>query len=61
MGVIRSSFTFMVGAISRAYIAPNYHVPNIRKHYKRVEKEADKDMVTLSRIKSKDPSQRPFH
>ncbi|KAK2996096.1 hypothetical protein RJ640_001766 [Escallonia rubra] len=34
MGVIRSSFTFMVGAISRAYIAQNYHVPNIRKHYK---------------------------
>ncbi|KAK2965739.1 hypothetical protein RJ640_003277 [Escallonia rubra] len=29
--------------------------------HKLVEKEANEDMVTLSRIKSKDPSQRPFH
>ncbi|KAK2979973.1 hypothetical protein RJ640_006781 [Escallonia rubra] len=34
MGVIRSAFTFMLGAMSGAYIAQSYHVPNIRKHYK---------------------------
>ncbi|KAK3018762.1 hypothetical protein RJ639_003309 [Escallonia herrerae] len=32
-GVIKSAFTFMLRAISGAYIA-NYHVPNNKKHYK---------------------------
>ncbi|KAK2999975.1 hypothetical protein RJ639_023679 [Escallonia herrerae] len=35
MGVIRSAFTFMLGAISGAYIAQRCHVPDIRKHCKR--------------------------
>ncbi|KAK3033767.1 hypothetical protein RJ639_034209 [Escallonia herrerae] len=35
MIVIRSAFTFMLGAISGACIAQSYQVPNIRKHYKR--------------------------
>ncbi|CAK9159366.1 unnamed protein product [Ilex paraguariensis] len=31
MGIIRSSFTFMLGTICGVYIAQNYNVPNIRK------------------------------
>ncbi|PON47290.1 hypothetical protein PanWU01x14_245390 [Parasponia andersonii] len=30
MGIIRSSFCFMVGTLWGAYIAQNYDVPNIR-------------------------------
>lgn len=31
MGIIRSSFTFMVGTAFGVYVAQNYNVPNIRK------------------------------
>lgn len=30
MGIIRSSFGFMLGTLWGAYIAQNYNVPNIR-------------------------------
>ena len=31
MGIIKSSFSFIVGTVSGIYIAQNYDVPNIRK------------------------------
>ncbi|XP_057491977.1 uncharacterized protein LOC130777330 [Actinidia eriantha] len=31
MGIIRSSFSLMLGTICGVYIAQNYNVPNIRK------------------------------
>lgn len=31
MGIIRSSFSFMLGTVCGIYIAQNYDVPNIRK------------------------------
>ncbi|XP_031268128.1 uncharacterized protein LOC116126589 [Pistacia vera] len=31
MGIIRSSFSFIVGTVSGIYIAQNYKVPNIKK------------------------------
>ena len=31
MGVIKSSFSFMVGAAFGVYVAQNYNVPNINK------------------------------
>ncbi|KAL7233974.1 hypothetical protein ACSBR1_017560 [Camellia fascicularis] len=31
MGIINSSFSFMVGTVCKIYIAQNYNVPNIRK------------------------------
>ncbi|KAL6322575.1 hypothetical protein AAG906_009886 [Vitis piasezkii] len=31
MGIIRSSFMFMVGTVCGVYIAQNYNVPNVRK------------------------------
>ncbi|KAK2649078.1 hypothetical protein Ddye_016567 [Dipteronia dyeriana] len=31
MGIIRSSFTFMVATAFGVYIAQNYNVPNIKK------------------------------
>ncbi|CAM8885391.1 unnamed protein product [Rhodiola kirilowii] len=31
MGIIRSSFTFMVGTGVGIYLAQNYNVPNIKK------------------------------
>ncbi|GMP86353.1 hypothetical protein CsSME_00039156 [Camellia sinensis var. sinensis] len=30
-GIIKSSFSFIVGTVCRIYIAQNYNVPNIRK------------------------------
>ncbi|KAM7491237.1 hypothetical protein LguiA_034158 [Lonicera macranthoides] len=34
MGLIKSSFSFMVGTFFGVYIAQNYNVPNINKLYK---------------------------
>ncbi|KAL8255998.1 hypothetical protein R6Q59_031065 [Mikania micrantha] len=34
MGIIRSSFSFMLGAACGIYVAQNYNVPNINKLYK---------------------------
>ncbi|XP_047336677.1 uncharacterized protein LOC124940230 [Impatiens glandulifera] len=31
MGIIRSSFTFMIGTACGIYVAQNYNVPNIKK------------------------------
>ncbi|KAF8379243.1 hypothetical protein HHK36_028675 [Tetracentron sinense] len=31
MGIIRSSFSFMMGTLCGVYIAQNYNVPNIKK------------------------------
>ena len=31
MGIIKSSFSFIVGTVCGIYIAQNYDVPNIRK------------------------------
>ncbi|KVI07582.1 hypothetical protein Ccrd_014059 [Cynara cardunculus var. scolymus] len=31
MGIIKSSFSFMLGAVCGVYIAQNYNVPNIHK------------------------------
>ncbi|XVF49358.1 hypothetical protein PTKIN_Ptkin04bG0005200 [Pterospermum kingtungense] len=31
MGIIRSSFSFILGTVCGIYIAQNYNVPNIRK------------------------------
>uniref|UniRef100_A0A6N2KQS4 Uncharacterized protein n=3 Tax=Salix TaxID=40685 RepID=A0A6N2KQS4_SALVM len=31
MGIIRSSFSFIVGTVCGVYIAQNYDVPNIKK------------------------------
>ncbi|KAJ9680746.1 hypothetical protein PVL29_019918 [Vitis rotundifolia] len=31
MGIIRSSFMFMVGTVCGVYVAQNYNVPNVRK------------------------------
>lgn len=31
MGIIRSSFSFIVGTVCGIYIAQNYKVPNIKK------------------------------
>nr|GLL28095.1 uncharacterized protein C7orf73 [Ipomoea trifida]GMC71142.1 short transmembrane mitochondrial protein 1 [Ipomoea batatas]GMC94376.1 short transmembrane mitochondrial protein 1 [Ipomoea batatas]GMD11521.1 short transmembrane mitochondrial protein 1 [Ipomoea batatas] len=31
MGIIKSSFSFIVGTVSGIYIAQNYNVPNIKK------------------------------
>ncbi|XP_058085464.1 uncharacterized protein LOC131232940 [Magnolia sinica] len=31
MGIIRSSFTFMLGTVCGIYVAQNYNVPNIKK------------------------------
>ncbi|KAK9994179.1 hypothetical protein SO802_023882 [Lithocarpus litseifolius] len=31
MGIIKSSFSFIVGTVCGIYIAQNYNVPNIRK------------------------------
>ncbi|XP_044467817.1 uncharacterized protein LOC123197564 [Mangifera indica] len=31
MGIIRSSFSFMVGTVCGIYVAQNYKVPNIKK------------------------------
>ncbi|XAR63197.1 hypothetical protein NMG60_11023049 [Bertholletia excelsa] len=31
MGIIRSTFSFMMGTVCGVYIAQNYNVPNIRK------------------------------
>ncbi|KAL7238643.1 hypothetical protein ACSBR2_004686 [Camellia fascicularis] len=31
MGVIRTTFTFMMGTVCGIYITQNYNVPNIRK------------------------------
>ncbi|XP_052210216.1 uncharacterized protein LOC127813330 [Diospyros lotus] len=31
MGLIRSSFSFMVGTVFGVYVAQNYNVPNIQK------------------------------
>ncbi|KAL7583861.1 uncharacterized protein LOC111901626 [Lactuca sativa] len=31
MGIIRSSFPFMLGTVCGVYIAQNYNVPNINK------------------------------
>lgn len=31
MGIIKSSFPFMLGAVCGVYIAQNYNVPNIYK------------------------------
>ena len=33
MGLIRSSFHFMVGTVFGVYVAQNYNVPNIQKLY----------------------------
>ncbi|KAJ9555209.1 hypothetical protein OSB04_009823 [Centaurea solstitialis] len=34
MGIIRSSFTFMLGTAFGVYVAQNYDVPNVHKLYK---------------------------
>ncbi|KAL4197663.1 hypothetical protein AMTRI_Chr04g252240 [Amborella trichopoda] len=31
MGIIRSSFSFLMGTVCGVYIAQNYNVPNIKK------------------------------
>ncbi|XP_058086361.1 uncharacterized protein LOC131233599 [Magnolia sinica] len=31
MGIIRSSFTFMLGTVCGIYVAQNYNVPNVNK------------------------------
>ncbi|CAL0308690.1 unnamed protein product [Lupinus luteus] len=31
MGIIRSSFSFILGTVCGVYVAQNYDVPNIRK------------------------------
>ncbi|KAH0979097.1 hypothetical protein PRUPE_2G277300 [Prunus persica] len=31
MGIIKSSFSFIMGTVAGVYIAQNYAVPNIRK------------------------------
>ncbi|PSS11524.1 Protein of unknown function DUF4535 protein [Actinidia chinensis var. chinensis] len=31
MGIIKSSFSFMVGTLFGVYVAQNYNVPNIHK------------------------------
>ncbi|XP_068635994.1 uncharacterized protein [Aristolochia californica] len=31
MGIIRSSFTFLLGTVCGVYVAQNYNVPNIKK------------------------------
>ncbi|KAL7194715.1 hypothetical protein ACSBR1_035036 [Camellia fascicularis] len=31
MGIIKSSFSFIVGTVCGIYIAQNYNVPNVRK------------------------------
>ncbi|VVA94318.1 unnamed protein product [Arabis nemorensis] len=31
MGIIRSSFPFLMGTVSGIYIAQNYNVPNIKQ------------------------------
>ncbi|XAR70450.1 hypothetical protein NMG60_11027303 [Bertholletia excelsa] len=31
MGLIKSSFSFMVGTLCGVYVAQNYNVPNIQK------------------------------
>ncbi|XP_038999297.1 uncharacterized protein LOC120124790 [Hibiscus syriacus] len=31
MGIIRSSFSFIVGTVCGIYVAQNYNVPNIKK------------------------------
>ncbi|XP_010264252.1 PREDICTED: uncharacterized protein LOC104602319 [Nelumbo nucifera] len=31
MGIIRSSFSFMLGTLCGVYVAQNYNVPNIKK------------------------------
>ncbi|EEF50336.1 conserved hypothetical protein [Ricinus communis] len=31
MGIIRKSFSFMLGTLCGVYIAQNYHIPDIRK------------------------------
>ncbi|XVF11192.1 hypothetical protein REPUB_Repub08aG0004800 [Reevesia pubescens] len=31
MGIIKSSFSFMVGTFCGIYVAQNYNVPNIKK------------------------------
>ncbi|XP_057845648.1 uncharacterized protein LOC131055052 [Cryptomeria japonica] len=31
MGIIRSSFAFIVGTVAGVYVAQNYNVPNIQK------------------------------
>ncbi|KAK1408254.1 hypothetical protein QVD17_39890 [Tagetes erecta] len=33
MGIIRSSFSFMLGSACGIYVAQNYNVPNINKLY----------------------------
>ncbi|XP_056174335.1 uncharacterized protein LOC115687156 isoform X2 [Syzygium oleosum] len=30
MGIIRSSFSFLLGAVTGVYVAQNYNVPNIK-------------------------------
>ncbi|XP_076951866.1 uncharacterized protein LOC143625422 [Bidens hawaiensis] len=34
MGIIKSSFSLMIGTVCGIYIAQNYDVPNIHKLYK---------------------------
>ncbi|OVA09806.1 Protein of unknown function DUF4535 [Macleaya cordata] len=31
MGIIRSSFSFLMGTVCGIYVAQNYNVPNIKK------------------------------
>ncbi|XP_068651393.1 uncharacterized protein [Aristolochia californica] len=31
MGIIRSSFSFLLGTVCGVYVAQNYNVPNIKK------------------------------
>ncbi|PWA63569.1 hypothetical protein CTI12_AA349570 [Artemisia annua] len=31
MGIIKNSFTFMIGTVCGVYIAQNYNIPNIHK------------------------------
>lgn len=31
MGIIKSSFSFVVGTVCGVYVAQNYNVPNIKK------------------------------
>ncbi|KAE9616227.1 hypothetical protein Lalb_Chr04g0263501 [Lupinus albus] len=46
MGIIRSSFSFIMGTVCGVYLAQNYDVPNIRK-------VADSALLTVTAYEEK--------